>query len=108
MPTFGEEIRRARIAKQLSLREVAANVTKDPEPGRGAEHISLQYLNDIEHKRRNPPSEHVIAQLAKVLDLSNDYLVYLAGGMPKELRNSRVPAKRIEAGFRAFRRAIKD
>ncbi|MDQ6857483.1 MAG: helix-turn-helix domain-containing protein [Chloroflexota bacterium] len=107
MPTFGSEIRKARIEKGLSLREVASKVDKDPEPGRADEHISLQYLNDIEHNRRNPPSPHVTAQLAKLLGLSSDYLLYLSGELPKDIRNARVGPERLDAAYVAFRRAMR-
>lgn len=101
---FGAEIRKARIARGMSLREVAERVSKDPEPGRPAEHISLQYLNDIEHGRRNPPSEHVIGQLARALDLSKDYLIYLAGSLPKDIREKKLESSEVDALFTAFRK----
>ena len=50
MKTFGTIISEARRAAGLSQKELAAKVKKeDGQP------ISAQYLNDIEHDRRNPP-----------------------------------------------------
>ena len=107
MATFGEEIRKARIAKGLSLREVAESITKDTEPGREPEQISLQYLNDMEHGRRNPPSDKVIGQLAKKLDLKKDYLVFLAGRLPSDVRDARVSPEKVEKAFAAFRKDLR-
>jgi len=44
----------------MSQKELAGKIKKeDGLP------ISAQYLNDIEHDRRNPPSEFLIAQIAE-------------------------------------------
>ena len=48
--TFGEAITRARKDKRLSQKQVAAGTLKEDDQA-----ISAQYLNDIEHDRRNPP-----------------------------------------------------
>ena len=48
--------------------------------------ISAQYLNDIEHDRRNPPSEFLIAQFATVLKLDKDVLILAAGMIPQDLQ----------------------
>jgi len=71
--------------------------------------ISPQYLNDIERDRRNPPSEYLIAQFAKELELSKDYLLLAAGTVPSDLasRLSDSDPDAIERAFRAFRRTIK-
>lgn len=99
--TFGSEIRRVRISKGLSLKEVADRVLKeDGQP------ISPQYLNDMEHERRNPPSENVIHQLASALGLSRDYLVFLAGQLPEDLRSGQHKPEAVEQAFRAFRKAL--
>jgi transcriptional regulator with XRE-family HTH domain len=62
--TFGQAVANARKAKGLSQKELAALIVKDE--GGGA--ISPQYLNDIEHDRRSPTSDHLIKQFAKVLN----------------------------------------
>ena len=59
LSTFGRIIADARKALGMSQKELAARTRKE---GGGA--ISPQYLNDIEHDRRNPPSEYIIEQLA--------------------------------------------
>ncbi|HYW46720.1 MAG TPA: helix-turn-helix transcriptional regulator [Bryobacteraceae bacterium] len=60
MKTFGTIIAEARRAVGMSQKELAGKIKKeDGLP------ISAQYLNDIEHDRRNPPSEFLIAQIAE-------------------------------------------
>ena len=58
--TFGQAISKARKGLGLSQKELAARVMK--EEGGGS--ISPQYLNDIEHDRRSPTSDHLIKQFA--------------------------------------------
>ena len=79
--TFGEAITQARKDKRLSQKQVAARILKeDGKP------ISPQYLNDIEHDRRNPPGEPIVHQLADILDLNLDYFSFLAGRFPSDVR----------------------
>lgn len=102
--SFGQIISEARKKLGISQKTLAERIKKeDGEP------ISPQYLNDIERDRRNPPSEHLIAQFAKELDLSKDYLLLAAGTVPKDLaaRLSDSDPETIERAFRAFRRTLK-
>lgn len=100
--TFGAYISEARKKAGLSQKDLAGRINKeDGLP------ISPQYLNDIEHDRRNPPGEFILNQLAKELDLSLDYLRYLSGRLsPDDIQNVQDPEKVAEA-FKAFRRIIK-
>lgn len=98
--SFGRIIAAARKQRGLSLKEVATQLRKED----GAA-ISPQYLNDIEHDRRHPPSEHLLHQLARVLNLSTDYLLYKAHELPSDLPDAD-PA-RVDEAFAAFRRVIK-
>lgn len=66
-PTLGQQIRDARVAAELSLRELARRIERAP-----------SYLNDIEHDRR-VPSEAVLRQLATELHLDADLLLAAAG-----------------------------
>lgn len=101
MSSFGQVIADARKEAGLSQKDLAARITKeDGTP------ISPQYLNDIEHDRRNPPSEHIMRQFADKLDLSLDYLFYLAGQLPGDVPSGRKPEEIAEA-FKAFRRVLK-
>src|ERR1700732_5145136 len=103
MKTFGTTISEARRVIGMSQKDLAAKVKKeDGQP------ISAQYLNDIEHDRRNPPSEFLIAQFATLLKLDRDMLCLAAGTIPQDLQ--KLPAsqpEKVEQAFKAFRKAIK-
>ena len=102
--TFGEVIATARKSKGLSLRDLAERVTKD-EGGS----ISAQYLNDIEHGRRNPPPQAMILQLATELDLDADYLLILSNELPEADQRLVEAAKpeRVQEALDAFRKTLK-
>jgi transcriptional regulator with XRE-family HTH domain len=104
MKTFGTLISEARRAKGLSQKELASKVKKE-----NGQSISAQYLNDIEHDRRNPPSEFLIGQIADLLTLSKDVLCIAAGTIPNDLQKmARTQPDKVEQAFKAFRRAVKD
>ena len=100
--TFGEAITQARKDKKLSQKQVAAETLK--EDGMS---ISPQYLNDIEHDRRNPPSEYIVRQLADTLNLDLDYLLFLAGRFPSDVLEMTRDQEGIKMAMRAFRRSLK-
>lgn len=104
MKTFGQIISDARKALGLSQKDLAAKVLKED-----GEAISPQYLNDIEHDRRNPPSEFIIRQLAKHLKLKEEPLVAAAGMWPADIQEKLRSAdpKAVEQAFTAFRKALK-
>jgi transcriptional regulator with XRE-family HTH domain len=103
MKTFGTIIAEARRTAGLNQKEVAAKIKKeDGQP------ISAQYLNDIEHDRRNPPSEFLIAQFAALLKLDKDVLILAAGMIPQDLQKlAATQPDKVEQAFKAFRKAIK-
>ena len=103
MATFGEVLATARKTAGLSQKQVAEAVRKQD-----GSSISPQYLNDLEHDRRNPPSEPLIKQFAETLDLSPDYLIFLAGQLPDELRNAPASSEQVDKAFKAFRKALAD
>jgi transcriptional regulator with XRE-family HTH domain len=98
---FGQYIIEARKAKLMSQKELAARINKeDGGP------ISPQYLNDIEHDRRNPPQPYILDQLADVLDLERDALYALAGQIPADIETSDIPPERLLDAMKAFRREL--
>lgn len=103
MKTFGEVISEARRAKGLSQKEIASKIIKeDGQP------ISPQYLNDVEHDRRNPPSEYLIVQIAELLDLDKDVLCLVAGTIPQDLKKiAASDPEKVEQAFKAFRKNVK-
>ena len=99
--TFGQIIARHRKEAGLSQRDLANLIMKeDGTP------ISAQYLNDIERDRRNPPPNHLLNQFAERLGLSREYLYFLAGELPTDIRKLQLDPKQVEDGFKAFRRTI--
>lgn len=101
---FGQVIAEARRNLRLNQKELAARIIKeDGKP------ISPQYLNDLEHDRRDPPPEYLLRKFAAELDLSLEYLLFLAGEFPEDLKRERAAhePKDVEAAFRAFRQALK-
>ncbi len=99
--TFGQVVLQARRRAGLSQKELAARLLKDD-----GTPISPQYLNDLEHDRRNPPSEHLLEQFAAVLDLPRDYLYFVAGQIPQDLRAGAHRPEQVAIAFRAFRRSL--
>ncbi|MDB6019625.1 MAG: transcriptional regulator [Pedosphaera sp.] len=102
--TFGEKIAEARKAIGLSQKDLAAKIFKEDR-----ESISPQYLNDIEHDRRNPPSADMINQFATVLKVPPEILYFLAGKLtPEDLKKVTTDDQgKIVEAYKAFRRALK-
>lgn len=101
--TVGQIISEARKKAGLSQRDLASRILKeDGTP------ISLPYLNDIEHGRRNPPSPPLLRQFAAALNISYEYLLFSAGEFPDDLRGGSYSPERVEAAFDAFRRTLRD
>lgn len=94
-------IREARQGLKLSLQKVGEKLRKDD-----GTTVSPQYLNDLEHGRRNPPDENLVKQMARVLALDVDTLLSLAGKGPAEVQEylEQAPAERGNIG-RLFRKA---
>jgi transcriptional regulator with XRE-family HTH domain len=99
--TFGSYIVSQRKAKGISQKDLAARIARE-EDGKP---ISAQYLNDIERDRRNPTSDHIITQFATALDVSPEYLFYLAGTLPKYARDAGVSPETATQIISAFRKS---
>lgn len=101
--TFGQVISDARKEKTLSQKELAERLKKED-----GEAISPQYLNDIEHDRRNPPSEFILKQISNELGIPLDVLSYYAGRIPTDVTKTKnVNQEQVVAAYQAFRRALK-
>ena len=98
--TFGQVIVRKRKLLNLSQRELASRILRED----GAP-ISPAYLNDIEHDRRSPASEHMVGEFARVLGEDEAWLTYLVGRFPYDLRG--LSKRSFEEGMVAFRRTVK-
>ncbi len=101
--TLGGLISSRRKALGLSQKELAALILREEEQNP----ISPQYLNDIEHDRRTPSSAYLIRQFAKVLKVEPDFLFFLAGSIPEELRQKPRTQEEVVQFFSAFRRSVK-
>jgi transcriptional regulator with XRE-family HTH domain len=101
--TFGGAISRARKDKGWSLKDLCARVLRED-----ADPISPQYLNDIEHDRRNPSSDRMVRQFAEALGINADWLYYLAGKFPDDVREKRLSEDQVVNLMVAFRRTPKD
>ncbi len=99
MQTFGEIVANKRKEMKISQRELAKNILK--EDGNA---ISPQYLNDLERDRRNPPSDHLINEFSRELDLEFDYLIFYAGRFPNNLPKRDYSSDEIVSLMQAFRR----
>lgn len=99
--TFGQIIKEQRQKLGISQKQLASKIKKED-----GESISPQYQNDIEHDRRNPPSEFIIEQYAKHLELPKDYLILAAGVIPDDVRKIAIkdPEKAKEI-LKAFRKS---
>jgi len=100
--TFGQQIAQARKDLGMSQKDLAAQIVKDD-----GQPISPQYLNDIEHDRRNPPGPEMIGQFAKVLKLPMEVLYFLDGKLTEDLKKVSVDPDKIVDAYKAFRRALK-
>ena len=101
--TFGSVISSARKKKKLNQKQLAEKIIReDGDP------ISPQYLNDIEHDRRNPSSNHMIKQFSKALSIKADYLHYLNGRFSETERKRKLTPQQFEKAIVAFRDNCKD
>jgi transcriptional regulator with XRE-family HTH domain len=100
--TFGQRISEARKKAGLSQKDLAAKILKeDGKP------ISPQYLNDLEFDRRNPPGEHLMEQLAKVLKMPREVLYYAAGELPADAKGIKTDTEKVVKAYSAFRKALR-
>ena len=100
--TFGRTITDRRKQLGFSQKQLAELVQRE-EGGS----ISPQYLNDIEHDRRSPSSDHLVNEFARVLNMSANYLSYLAGRVPAAARLPGVTAADVDKWVASFRRDTK-
>ena len=101
--SFGRAISSARKDLGLSQKDLAFKIRKED-----GEAITPQYLNDIEHDRRSPSSDHLVKQFSTVLKIKAEILYWLAGRMPSDMTKRKATPEQIESGFMAFRKAMKE
>ena len=96
--TFGEAISQGRKKLGWSQKELASKIIREE-----GEAISPQYLNDIEQNRRNPSSDHMVHQFSEVLSIDADWLYYLAGKFPADVRQKKMSQQEVSQAMVAFR-----
>lgn len=98
---FGRLIADTRKSKGISQKDLAEKILKeDGTP------ISAQYLNDIEHERRNPPPPALLDQFAEILHLDGDLLYALAGQLPGDIDVDKQKPEALAEAMKAFRREL--
>lgn len=101
--TLGGELRAARKQRGWRLVDVASRVREKRQP------MSNGFLCDLEHNRKYKlmyPPDEVIKALAKVLELDADWLLYLAGRMPRDIIEARLGEKQVRKWMATIRRVI--
>lgn len=98
--TFGTYVSARRKELGISQKDLAAKIMRE-EDGKP---ISPQYLNDIERDRRQPSSDHMIDQFTNALQAEEDYMYFLAGKLPLDIRQDNPTPEVVVERFKAFRR----
>ena len=99
--TFGSAISNVRKKNHWSLKDLSSQIRRED-----GQTISPQYLNDIEHDRRRPSSDHMVQQFADILKIDPDWLYYLAGRFPEDIRRQQFSEEEVQERIVAFRRPL--
>lgn len=99
--TFGQTVYEARKKKGYKLDYVASLITKDD-----GEPITHQYLSGLENDRRSHPSNRIIQELARVLDIPLTELYLKAKRFPPSFDpNNEKQAALVRAMFKKLEEA---
>lgn len=79
MENFGRALRKARISRRATLREVGEYVGK-----------SVGYISDIEHNRKRPPDLETVGRIEDFLGIEDGSLLKLAKNIRKMVQPSLV------------------
>lgn len=101
-PSFGQTIVSLRRERGLNQKELASKIRRED----SSDPISPSYLNDIEHDRRNPTSDHLIQQIADALSVDAAFLTFLAGQLPTEMRELALDEEQLQRAIKAFKAAV--
>lgn len=103
MSSFGRAISSARKRRGWSQKELSEKIIKED-----GQAITPQYLNDIEHDRRSPTSDHLVGEFARILRIPSAGLFAVLGMLPiaerKQVRQS--TPQQIDEAFVAFRKKL--
>ncbi|MDD2758318.1 MAG: helix-turn-helix transcriptional regulator [Patescibacteria group bacterium] len=100
--TLGKIISQARKKREISQKSLAESINKD-----NGEKISPQYLNDIERDRRIP-SNYVLEEIAKTLDIDPIYLFLFAEKLPDGLKAAinKKDENTVISAYKVFRKKL--
>lgn len=77
MGNFGETLKRVRMSKKTTLREVGEYIGK-----------SIGYISDIEHDRKRPPDLETVSKIEDFLEVEDGSLLKLAKKIRKNMKPS--------------------
>lgn len=71
---FGNALKKARMAKAITIREVSGYIKK-----------SIGYISDVEHERKQPPDLETVRKMEEFLGVKDGMLVNLAAKTRKKM-----------------------
>jgi transcriptional regulator with XRE-family HTH domain len=74
MTGFGEALRRVRVDRRITLKQLSKFTKK-----------SMGYLSDIEHERRRPPDLETVNKIEESLGINDGSLVNMASKLRKNI-----------------------
>jgi len=77
MESFGRALKKARISKRATLREVGEYIGK-----------SIGYISDIEHNRKRPPDLETVGKIEDFLGIEDSSLLKMAKSIRKKMKPS--------------------
>lgn len=101
--TLGELIVKKRGEKGISQKHLAKLIIKE-----NGKPISAPYLNDIEHNRRSPTSDHTLGQIAKVLEIEPMVLYFVTKRIPLSVYNKPIGEELMIAALQALERTVRE
>jgi transcriptional regulator with XRE-family HTH domain len=99
--TLGQAIREARKALGLTQQELCMRVVTGKDTP-----MANSYMSEIEHDFRTPKSQKTIRSIAAALNEEPDYLLFLSGKIPEDIREMVADRETVIQALRVFRQTI--
>jgi transcriptional regulator with XRE-family HTH domain len=99
--TLGQVIRQARKARGMTQQQLCMRIVTDSDTP-----ITNSYLSEIENDFRKPRSHKTIRSIAEAIGEDPDYLLFLAGKVPDDIRGMVADRETIIRALAAFRKTI--
>ncbi len=68
--------------------------------------ISKQYMSDIIRGNRHPHDWYFLQEIGAVLHLSQEYMLFLAGILPPDIRDREAIPEQVMEAFHAMRKVL--